>query len=86
MLQSYASFQEQPQLSYGCGLLITTYFLHMDGDGDGKRIKAFLKSLRDGKDTDEALNALLDGRTFEQLETEMAKTWGRKGVSFTFNH
>ncbi|MEY2916232.1 MAG: hypothetical protein RL454_1161, partial [Actinomycetota bacterium] len=32
MLMDYASFQEQPQLDYGCGLLLTTYFLHMDGD------------------------------------------------------
>ena len=86
MLQSYSSFQEQPQLSYGCGLLITTYFLHMEGEGDGKHIKAFLQALRDGKDSEKALDVLLDGRTFEQLEKEMTKAWSHKGVDFTFNH
>lgn len=86
MLQNYASFQEQPQLSYGCGLLFTTYFLHMDGEGDGKRIKAFLKVLREGKEGEKALDVLLDGRTFEQLEKDIVKAWGRKGVDFTFSH
>lgn len=84
MLQSYQSFQESPQLSYGSGLLITIYFLHMDGEGDGKRIKAFLKALREGKESEKALEVLLDGRTFEQLETELVKAWSRKGVDFTF--
>lgn len=84
MLQDYASFQEEPQLGYGCGLLLTNYFLHMDGEGDGKRIKAFLKALRDGKEGEEALKVLLDGRTFKQLEEDIIKAWGRKGVDFTF--
>ncbi len=84
MLQSYDSFLEQPQLSYGCGLLITTYFLHMDGDGDGKRIKAFLKALQEGKDGEESLDLLLDGRTFEKLQEDLTKAWSRKGVDFKF--
>ncbi len=84
MLQSYADFLEQSQINYGCGLLITTYFLHMDGAGDGKRIKAFLKALHDGKEGEAALSFLLDGRTFEQLQEDLIKAWGRKGVDFTF--
>jgi SLA1 homology domain 1, SHD1 len=84
MLQNYSSFQEQPQIGYGCGLLLTNYFLHMDGDGDGKRIKAFLKALRDGKKGEEALKVLLDGRTFEKLQEDFTKAWSRKGVDFTF--
>ena len=84
MLQSYPDFLEQPQLNYGCSLLVTTYFLHMDGAGDGKRIKAFLRALHDGKENEEALKVLLDGRSFEQLQDELAKAWKRKGVEFTF--
>ena len=84
MLQSYPEFLEQPQLNYGCGLLVTTYFLHMDGAGDGKRIKAFLQALHDGKEHEEAFKVLLDGRSFEQLQDELAKAWKRKGVEFTF--
>lgn len=84
MLQSYASFQEQPQVGYGCGLLLTDYFLHMDGAGDGKRLKNFLKALRDGKEGEEVLKVLLDGRTFEKLQEDFTKALSRKGVDFTF--
>lgn len=84
MLQDYSYFLEQPQINYGCGLLITTYFLHLDGEGDGKRIKAFLKALHEDKNAEESLSILLDGRTFEEMEKDIIKGWGRKGVDFTF--
>ncbi|MES2440641.1 MAG: SHD1 domain-containing protein [Verrucomicrobiota bacterium] len=84
MLQDYASFQEEAQVGYGCGLLVTTYFLHMDGDGDGKRIKAFLKALHEGEEGEKAIAHLLDGRTFEQLQEDFTKAWSRRGVDFTF--
>lgn len=87
MFQEYESFLDNPQLNYGCGLLITTYFFHLDGDGDAKRIKAFLKKLHDDKDKDDdeaPVDLLLDGRTFEQLEADIIQGWGRKGIDFTF--
>jgi hypothetical protein len=84
MLQDYSEFLAQPQLNYGCGLLITTYFCHLDGEGDGKRIKGFLKALHDGVEGEKSLDLLLDGRSFDQLEEDIAKAWSRKGVDFTF--
>lgn len=84
MLQDYSSFLKEPQINYGSGLLITTYFLYLDGDGDGKRIKAFLKKLHEDKKGEAPLDLLLDGRTFEQLEADIVKEWSRKGVDFTF--
>ena len=84
MLQDYSEFLENPQINYGCGLLITTYFLYLDGEGDAKRIKAFLKKLHENKEGDAPLDVLLDGRTFEQLEADIIKGWSRKGVDFTF--
>jgi hypothetical protein len=84
MLQSYDNFLEQAQLNYGCGLLITTYFFHIDGEGDGKRIKAFLKALHTGTKGSAALDILLDGRSFAELEADIVKGWGRKGIDFTF--
>ncbi len=84
MLQSYESFTEQAQLNYGCGLLITDYFLHMDGEGDAKRMKTYLKALTDGKDAEKSLDLLLDGRSFAELEKSITKAWSSKGVDFTF--
>ena len=56
----------------------------MDGDGDGKRIKAFLKALRGGKTGEDALAVLKDGRSYEQLEKEISKAWSRRGIDLTF--
>jgi hypothetical protein len=84
MLQEYERFMENPQLNYGSALLITYYFLQMDGDGDAKRIKAFLKALRDGTTGGDALAVLLDGRSFGQLEKEISKAWKRQGVELVF--
>ena len=84
MLQDYGEFLQYPQINYGCSLLITHYFLQMDGDGDAKRIKSFLKALRDGKTSDDALAVLLDGRSYEQLGEEISKAWGRRGIKLTF--
>jgi hypothetical protein len=84
MLQDYGNFLENPQVNYGGSLLIAYYFLQMDGEGDGKRIKAFLKALRDGKTGEEALAFLLDGRTFEQLAKDISKGWSRRGIDLTF--
>lgn len=84
MLQPYEAFLANAPLNYGSALLITYYFMHMDGEGDAKRLKAMLKAIRDGQDAEQALKALLDGRSFEELEKEITKAWRRKGVEFTF--
>jgi hypothetical protein len=84
MLQDYSEFLEQAQLNYGSGLLITNYFFHLDGEGDGKRMKSFLKALHEGVECEKALDLLLDGRSFNQLEEDIVKAWSRKGVDFTF--
>ena len=85
MLQPYSSFTGNGQMNYGCGLLITNYFFHMDRKEDGARIKTFLKALNAGKHGDEALAVLLDGQTWEELEADIAKTYSKKGVDFTFS-
>ncbi len=84
LLQDYPHFLEEPQLNYGGSLLITYYFMQMDGDEDAKRIKNFLKMLRDGKSGETALSILLDGRTFDQLSKAIVKAWSRRGIDLTF--
>ncbi|MEM9080110.1 MAG: hypothetical protein AAGC74_05395, partial [Verrucomicrobiota bacterium] len=84
MLQDYRSFVANANFNYGLGLLITTYFFHMDGDGDRKAITAFLKTLRDGKKGEEALSALRQNRTFDELAKDITKGWRSKGVRIQF--
>ncbi|MES2995590.1 MAG: SHD1 domain-containing protein [Verrucomicrobiota bacterium] len=85
MTMPYEKFMANGQVNYGCSLLITSYFFHMDGDGDGARIKRYLKDLRAGKSGQEATNVLLDGRSYEQIEKEIAKAWGRYGIEIDFS-
>ena len=84
MLQKYDKFLENPQINYGASLLICYYFMQLDGEGDGKRIKAFLQALRAGRTGDGALAVLLDGRSFAQLAKEITKAWSRRGIDLTF--
>lgn len=71
-------------LHYGLGLLLTHYFLHMEGAGRSGRMGDYLKGLRSGKTGDVALAPLLGGSTFEKLETEFADAWRKKGIEITF--
>ncbi len=85
MLMPYSAFTSNPQVNYGSALLITNYFFHMDRDGDAARIKKFLAALNDGKQGQEALDVLLDGQSYQELEQEIAKAYSRKGIDFTFS-
>ncbi|MGJ8723192.1 MAG: hypothetical protein ACSHYB_01435 [Roseibacillus sp.] len=84
MLQSYSSFTGNSNFNYGLGLLITTYFFEMEGNGDRVAITAFLKALREGKKGEEALEALKQGRTYAEMAEDISKGWKSKGVKITF--
>jgi hypothetical protein len=84
MLQSYSSFTSDSSFNYGFGQLMTYYFIHMDGNGDRKRLVAFLKALHEGKTGEEALAFLLDSLTFEELEKEIAAKWKKERITINF--
>lgn len=109
MTMPYSQFAGgDANFNYGLGLVLTTYFLHLDGEGDGARMKEFLKELRkpmSKKERDEeralergsakglqrigahgrrALDKLLDGRTFEELQDDITAGWRRKRVKIKF--
>jgi hypothetical protein len=84
-MMSYDAFTgTSANFNYGLGLLLTTYFLHLDGDGDAARMKAFLKALREGKKGQEAIDVLLNGRSYEEMEEAISRGWRRKGVKIEF--
>lgn len=85
MLMSYGDFAGyNGNRNYGLGLLVTHYFFHMEGGGGARRITAFLKELKAGKNGEEALKPLLAGGSFEKLEKEISSAWGRKGIQIHF--
>ena len=90
MLMSYSDFTSRGNFNYGVSALLVYYFFHMDGeereDGEGERenLNKFLIALNEGKKGEEALNELLAGRTFDELEKEISKAWKSKRIKMTF--
>lgn len=84
MFQDYSNFLSNAQVNYGASLLLAQYFFHWDGEGDAANIKAFLKALKAGKSGEEAHQALLAGRTYEQLQEDISRAWGARGVKIEF--
>ncbi len=58
------SYSAQKSL-YGSSLLLTYYFMHLDGDGDGKRMQGFLREVGKLKNDWEAFN-----KDYERYEKE----------------
>jgi hypothetical protein len=84
MTQSYREFLSNSRFNYGMACLLTYYWYHQDGNGDAARIKEYLKALQAGIPEEDARQKLLDGRTWEQLETEFAKGMRRMGVRIDY--
>ena len=82
MLMPYDEFLTSATFNYGLGLLITTYFLQMEEDRSN--INAFLMALKEGKSGEEALKSLLNGRSYEELEEDISRSWKSKGVQIDF--
>ena len=82
MLMPYSQFGANPNMNYGLGLLITTYFFHMEDDRSN--ITNFLKALKEGKNGEAALEVLLNGRSYDELEEQIHKAWRSKGVKINF--
>lgn len=82
--QDYWSFVANSQLNYGLGALVVYYFFHMDGDKDASNIKNFLKGLKEGKKVPEMYEPLLAGRTWDEMEADITKSWRSRGVRINF--
>ena len=52
---------------------------------DTSNIKDFLKALKNGKKGEEALDVLLNGRSWDEMEAQISKAWKSRGVRIHFN-
>jgi hypothetical protein len=84
MLQSYSSFTANANFNYGLALMVTTYFFEMENNGDRVAITAFLKALREGKEGEDALAELRQGRSFDELAEDISRGWRSKGIDIEF--
>lgn len=85
LVMPHSEFMLDAQVNYGFSALLAYYFFHIDGNKDGARIKEFAKSLQKDSNINLALEKLLDGRSWDELEKDVQK--GMKqftaNVSFT---
>lgn len=71
-------------MNYGIAPLIIYYFYHGDGEGDGAKIKKYIKDLQSGTPEKDAQKILLDNRSWKELETSICKFWRSKGITLEF--
>lgn len=84
MTMTQVQFMQDANANYGFGMLLTHYFLLLDGRGDGERFKKCIQVLQEGKNAEEARQALLNGRSYEELEKDFATAMRAKGVKVEF--
>lgn len=85
MSQSYGSFTgHHANLNYGASLMLVHYFFHLEGQGKGRNVRRFLEALNSGATGAAALEVLLAGRSYEELEEDVARCWRAKGVTVRF--
>lgn len=84
MTMSQAEFYSDGNKNYGLGLLLTYYFILLDGDGDAKLFKDCVKALQADKSAEEARKVLLNGRSYEDLEKSVSTAFRRKGIKIAF--
>lgn len=83
MQPNYAAFQRQKH-AYAYALVLYGYFAKFDGKKDGARLSQYVAALQDGRSEAEARKFLLAGRSYEQLEKEVASAWNVQGLRLSF--
>jgi hypothetical protein len=72
--------------NYQSANVLLTYFLHLDGAGDGEPVALYLRELRAGTDANEAAaKHLLRGRTLPALADDVRTKWRKSGFRMEFD-
>lgn len=82
-----ANFASSPWLlsgQYLSAFLLMHYFLHLDYDGDGRRIWSYIRAIEAGQPEAAAREKLLDGRDAEALREAIVKAYDREKIEVQF--
>jgi hypothetical protein len=83
MTGSYDDFQKTPH-AYSYGLLLFYYFAKLEGKKGGEQLRLYTEALHRDKSEVEARSILLRGRSWKQLEKEIAAAWNLRGIRLRF--
>lgn len=71
--------------NYPSANVLFYYFVRLEGDGKGTKLVNYMKALLEGKDEAEArAEFLMAGRSFAELQEDMAKGWRSEGLRLSF--
>jgi hypothetical protein len=81
------TFYTNGNKNYGLGLLLVDFFVLFDGEGNkiGENFKNCIKACQEGKSAEQARQALLAGRSYDQLEKDFANGMKKKGLKISFS-
>lgn len=68
---------------YLSAFLLLNYFLHFDGEGEGRRLYAYCRAIESGKDMDGAREFLLDGRTYAEITEDLIRAYKREDIDIS---
>lgn len=75
--------------NYASAGLLTYYFYHLDGTGDGANLIAYLREVENGKSREEDAAAvkkhLLRDRTYKKLADDVKKALRKEGIDITYH-
>ncbi len=72
--------------NYRSATLLVYYFLKLDGQGKGKSLVAYINARLKGTGASDAEEKyLLAGRSYEQLEEDLARAWREEGLRITYS-
>lgn len=78
--------EEEGLQNYRSASLLVYYFLRFDGQGNGERLTAYINARLEGTGASNAEEKyLLDGRSYEQLEKDVARAWREDGLQITYS-
>lgn len=71
--------------NYNSAAVLVTYFLHMDGEGDGMPVAAYLKALSEGAEPAKAMEEhLIRERDPAKMEEVVGDAWRQNGMRVEF--
>jgi len=82
-----ANFHQKPeQLAtyYISAFLLLNYYLHFDGEGEGRRIYAYVRAIEAGQPDAEARLLLLDGRSYAEISEALQRAYDREDIEVLF--
>lgn len=75
---------EELSVYYLSAFLLMNYYLHFDGEGEGRRLYAYVRAIEDGQYDADASALLLNGRSYEEVSEALVRAYKREDLDLVF--